>query len=622
MKWRLRKEFIRPAYMFSSPWLLAAAGGLLIMIVVTFAFHNLRLEERLMTNAMLQKASTLIRVLHSGARASFINDLRKDYWNNEIWTVHVQRVIDHLAEDPDLLYFMVVDAKGRIIAHNQHARVHSTTEVRGGNEMEVDQETSPKMVYAIRQDKDYGRVFETVRPFTPVFPSILPMPIRPLPESQRHLFFHQPDDGQTVFRLFPEGPQKGTPHFVVIGLDMREFDRTLRRLQMQIFMLSLAMLFVGLGGWFSLSAVQGFRVSQKTLEDMQAFTSLLIARLPVGVIATDGRGRITTWNQAIAQLTGQGRSEATGCRPQEVLPERLAAFFQEEETGLLAGGDETREITVRLLLGGRRCELLCHLLSIVDSQQQYMGKVLLISDVTEIRSLEQRMRESERLAAVGRMAGGVAHEVRNPLSSIKGLALLLKNKFPAGSKEQSTAELLIQETERMNRTITEMLSFTRPATLNLQQIDLAKLLERSLELIRAEAADNAITTTFDVEDGLLPVLGDVDRLQQVMMNVLINAMQAMEDGGTIAITLKNLLAGGVVELRIHDSGPGIAPDLLSQVFYPYFTTKQGGTGIGLAISQKIIADHGGSIELESEPGKGTTVIVQLPVFQGDDATPA
>jgi two-component system sensor histidine kinase HydH len=621
MKWRLRKEFIRPAYMFSSPWLLAAAGGLLIMIVVTFAFHNLRLEERLMTNAMLQKASTLIRVLHSGARASFINDLRKDYWNNEIWTVHVQRVIDHLAEDPDLLYFMVVDAKGRIIAHNQHARVHSTTEVRGGNEMEVDQETSPKMVYAIRQDKDYGRVFETVRPFTPVFPSILPMPIRPLPESHRHLFFHQPDDGQTVFRLFPEGPQKGTPHFVVIGLDMREFDRTLRRLQMQIFMLSLAMLFVGLGGWFSLSAVQGFRVSQKTLEDMQAFTSLLIARLPVGVIATDGRGRITTWNQAIAQLTGQGRSEATGRRPQEVLPERLAAFFQEEETGLLAGGDETREITVRLLLGGRRCELLCHLLSIVDSQQQYMGKVLLISDVTEIRSLEQRMRESERLAAVGRMAGGVAHEVRNPLSSIKGLALLLKNKFPAGSKEQSTAELLIQETERMNRTITEMLSFTRPATLNLQQIDLAQLLERSLELIRAEAADNAITTSFDVEVGLLPVLGDVDRLQQVMMNVLINAMQAMEDGGTIAITLKNLQAGGVVELRIHDTGPGIAPDLLSQVFYPYFTTKQGGTGIGLAISQKIIADHGGSIELESEPGKGTTVIVQLPVFQGDDASP-
>lgn len=622
MKWRLFNQFSRPAYMFSSPWLLAAAGGLLIMIVVTFAFHNLRLEERLMTNAMLQKASTLTRVLHSGARASFINDLRKDYWNNEIWTVHVQRVIDHLAEDPELLYFMVVDDKGTIIAHNQHARVQTQRDVRGIGEMKSDQESSPKMVYSIREDRDYGRVFETVLPFTPVFPSILPIPVRPLPESHRNFLFHQQQEGHPIFRLFPEVIEKGAPHYVIIGLDMGEFDRTLRRLQMQIFMLSLAMLFVGLGGWFSLSAVQGFRVSQKTLEDMQAFTSLLIARLPVGVIATDGRGRITTWNQAIAQLTGQNRSEATGRRPQEVLPERLAAFFQEEEAGRAPDDDGTREVTVRLLLAGRRCELLCHLLSIVDSQQQYMGQVLLISDVTEIRSLEQRMRESERLAAVGRMAGGVAHEVRNPLSSIKGLALLLKNKFPAGSKEQSTAELLIQETERMNRTITEMLSFTRPATLNLHRIDLAQLLERSLALIRAEAADNAITTTLEVEAGLSPVLGDADRLQQVMMNVLLNAMQAMEGGGTIAITLKNQRAGGAVELRIHDTGPGIAPELLSQVFYPYFTTKQGGTGIGLAISQKIIADHGGAIELESEPGKGATVIVQLPVFQGDEATPA
>ncbi len=125
------------------------------------------------------------------------------------------------------------------------------------------------------------------------------------------------------------------------------------------------------------------------------------------------------------------------------------------------------ESSVRLMFGGRRCELLCHPLTIIDSEQQYMGKVLLISDVTVIKSLEQRMRENERLAAVGRMAGGVAHEVRNPLSSIKGLALLLKNKFPAGSKEQDTAELLIQETERMNRTITEMLSFTRPSATEL-----------------------------------------------------------------------------------------------------------------------------------------------------------
>jgi two-component system sensor histidine kinase HydH len=244
-----------------------------------------------------------------------------------------------------------------------------------------------------------------------------------------------------------------------------------------------------------------------------------------------------------------------------------------------------------------------------------MGKVLLISDVTEIKSLEQRMRESERLAAIGRMAGGVAHEVRNPLSSIKGLALLLKNKFPTGSKEQTTADLLIQETERMNRTITEMLSFTRPSALKLAPVDLANLLRRSLELVKAEAADNRIAIELDVQPGLEPILGDVDRLQQVVMNVVLNALQAMEYGGALTVKLSNSADRRGVELRISDTGVGVSPELLSQVFYPYFTTKPSGTGIGLAISQKIVADHGGTIDMESEPGKGTTVIIQLPAQQ-------
>lgn len=619
MKWRLFKKIKRPAYIFSSPWLLAAAGGLLIMIVVTFAFHNLRLEERLMTNAMLQKASTLTRVLHSGARASFINDLRKDYWNNESWSVHMQRVIDHLAEDPDLVFFMVVDQDGKIIAHNNHARIGTMATIPELKQAEGVEDGPLQTIFSIRENKEFGRFFETIRPFTLVFPTLLPLPVQPLAEGQQPYFFHSPARGNhPLFRLVPESPQKGNPHFVVIGLDMKDFDRTLRRLRMQIFMLSLAMLFVGLGGWFSLSAVQGFRVSQKTLDDIQAFTSLLIAKLPVGIIATDGHGYVTTWNQAIGRLTGIERHLATGRRPEDVLPGQLARFFTNEETKRNAL-KEGREVGVRLHFGERRCELLCHPLTIVDSQQQHMGKVLLISDVTEIRSLEQRMRESERLAAVGRMAGGVAHEVRNPLSSIKGLALLLKNKFPQGSKEQATAELLIQETERMNRTITEMLSFTRPSVLHLERIDIGRLLEKSIALIRAEAMENRIETTLEVQPDLKPVLGDADRLQQVLMNVFINGIQAMEKGGRLAITLKNRDEAGEVELKIRDTGPGIEPELLSQVFYPYFTTKQAGTGLGLAISQKIIADHGGSIELESESGNGTTVIIQLPVWEQDKA---
>ncbi len=614
MKTRLQ-NFTRPTYIFSSPWLLAAAAGLLIMIVVTFAFHNHRLEQRLMTNAMLQKAATLMRVLHSGSRASYMNDLRKDYWNNEPWNVHVQRVVDHLAEDPELRFIALVDAKGKVIAHSDHARIGGSLPLPEGQERDVSTGELSQMAYSIQATEEFGRVFETVRTFSTSFPAVMPMHMRPMRGGNRGLFLQEKgDERPMMMRLLPEGAATGEQHFVLVGLDMKEYDRTLGRLRMQIAMLSMAMLLVGLGGWFSLSLVQGFRISQKTLEDVQAYTSLLIAKLPVGVVATDVSGRITTWNQAVVLITGIPINQVIGKNPQDVLPEALAAFFMDSGVATTVAPPPSTDRSVRLAFGARRCELLCHPLLITDSEQQYMGKVLLLSDVTEIRSLEQRMRENERLAAVGRMAGGVAHEVRNPLSSIKGLALLLKNKFAAGSKEQDTADLLIQETDRMNRTITEMLSFTRPATLNLQPVDLAALLQRSLQLIKVEAMENQIATTLTVEPGLVPVIGDADRLQQVVMNVLLNAMQAMEHGGNLLVTLGNREGDQRVELRIADTGGGIAAELLPQVFYPYFTTKQGGTGIGLAISQKIIADHGGSIELESEPGKGTTVVILLPAF--------
>jgi two-component system, NtrC family, sensor histidine kinase HydH len=611
----------RPAYISTSPWLLAAAAGLLIMIVVTFAFHNFRLEQRLMTSALLQKAATLMRVLDSGSRASYINDLRKDYWSNDPWNLHVQRVIDHLAEDPDLRFLALVDSQGKIIAHSDHARIGGLLPLSAMEGLSDRGDQQPRMVYAIQVTKEYGRVFEAARPFTASFPTLIPTPMRQQREGQLRIFPHKQDERRPMIRLVPRGDQDGERHLVLVGLDMKEYDRTLGRLRLQIVMLSLAMLLVGLGGWFSLSAVQGYRISQKTLVEIQAFTSLLIAKLPVGVVATDASGRITTWNQAVVQLTGMPRDTVVGRKPQEVLPEILVAFFLDAAAAETDSEKKSTEQTIKVNFGGRRCEVLCHPLLITDSEQQYMGKVLLLSDVTAIKSLEQRMRENERLAAVGRMAGGVAHEVRNPLSSIKGLALLLKNRFPSGSKEQDTADLLIQETERMNRTITEMLSFTRPTALHLEQVDLAALLQRSLQLIKAEAADSNITTVLDVEDEIVPFYGDVDRLQQVIMNVLLNAMQAMEEGGTLTVTLARLEQGEGVELRITDTGSGIAPELVSQVFYPYFTTKQSGTGIGLAISQKIILDHGGSIDMESEPGKGTTVIIRLPAHGPDRTTP-
>lgn len=598
-------------FLYSSPWLLTAAAGLLIIIVVTFAFHNLRLEKRLMTNAMVQKGATLMRAAHSGARASYIADIRRSYWESESWQSHVQRVLTHLSEDPGITEMFLVDKDSVAVAHSDPDKVGKKIHISGiPSSMEPTQPA--KVFFGIIDNSTEGRFFQAVQAF------------QPFAQRNGHGFMRRNNSGGMLFMerqwkkmLFPKQLPKAQDsdevYTLVVRLEMTEYDHTLGRLRVQIFILSLAMLLVGLAGWFSLSMVQGYRVSQKTLNEIQAFTSLLIKSLPVGIVATDANGNIANWNQSVERFTGISQSQTIGRKPKNVLPAQLAAFFS-DVSGSAANSSFEKE--VQLDFAGQKYVFLCRLVQIIDKNQTVIGKVLLLSDISQVKHLEEKMKESERLAAIGKMAGGVAHEVRNPLSSIKGLGLLLKNKFARGSKEWDTAELLIQETERMNRTITEMLSFTRPVSLHIQPFDLKPLLEKEIELLQPETEDKNIAVKLETAEQTLPVMGDPDRITQVVINLLLNSIQAMPDGGKlklVACQVKGEKNGEqMVELKISDTGTGMDGAVLNQVFYPYFTTKKNGTGIGLALSQKIIADHGGHIGIESELHKGTVVTVQLP----------
>jgi two-component system sensor histidine kinase HydH len=205
------------------------------------------------------------------------------------------------------------------------------------------------------------------------------------------------------------------------------------------------------------------------------------------------------------------------------------------------------------------------------------------------------------------------------LSSIKGLALLLKGKFETGSRERKTTGLLIQEVERMNRTVSELLSFARPASLDLQEVPLADFLDENIRLITSDAQSADIAIQLEIAEDLKTVLADRDRLNQVFINLLLNALQSMEKGGKLLVKAANGDSTDTVIIQVRDTGCGIARENMSQLFYPYFTTKPGGTGIGLAISQKIINDHRGSIKIDSIPGLGTTVTVELPAYVERDA---
>jgi two-component system sensor histidine kinase HydH len=241
--------------------------------------------------------------------------------------------------------------------------------------------------------------------------------------------------------------------------------------------------------------------------------------------------------------------------------------------------------------------------------------MLLLQDLSEIRKLEDDLQRIEKDAAVGRMAAGVAHELRNPLSSIKGLALLLKSKAGQEGTEFEAARLLTDEVDRLNRSISELLDYARPARLATEQTSIEQLVSKAVSLIRADAEGAHISIAEQYDASAQTVSVDPDKVTQVILNICLNSIQAMAAGGDMSIISRATELG--IEIEIGDSGPGLKPELLEKAFEPYYTTKKDGTGLGLAMSRKIIEDHGGSITLYSTEGAGTTAVIFLPFTQAE-----
>lgn len=230
--------------------------------------------------------------------------------------------------------------------------------------------------------------------------------------------------------------------------------------------------------------------------------------------------------------------------------------------------------------------------------------------------LERQLQRSQRLVATGKMAAGIAHELRNPLSSIKGLALLLQSRFAEDSQEMRQTEIMVQEVERLDRSVGELLDFSRPMELVKTDVGIGSLLRRTAGLLQPDIDAAGIRLQLEISAGMEQqvLLADEDKLIQVLLNLLLNAIQSFdEDCVRRRIGLGVRQERNRIVIMVRDSGKGIEAAQLHRVFDPYFTSKSEGTGLGLALSAKIIEEHGGRLELESEAGKGTVVKIILPL---------
>lgn len=229
-------------------------------------------------------------------------------------------------------------------------------------------------------------------------------------------------------------------------------------------------------------------------------------------------------------------------------------------------------------------------------------------------ALQRELARSERLSSLGQMAAGLAHEIRNPLGSIQGVAELLGDDAPEGSKKRELFDVLRKESRRLGAVVDDFLGFARPRPLTLAPTDLAAVAERAVAQMQIEASLRDIRIETRVTPDLPRVRADAEQLHQVFLNLLLNAIAASPDRGRIEVTVARAPRDAhSLCATVRDWGAGIAPDVLPRVFDPFFTTRETGTGLGLSISHTIVSDHGGSIDIDSAPGHGSAVHVTLPL---------
>ncbi len=592
-----------------SPWAILASLAVLVPIAFFLATSNIKRDKENMTRLLVEKGAALIRSFEAGARTGMMGM----GWG----AMQIQRLLVETAQQPDILYLVVTDERGMVVAHSDPARIgkrHQSTVA------EVSADESEKVRWHQVQTEKGLHVFEVHKRFTPVaaVPRRGRMHERGMmmsaPGFSRDWDQRSPGMGRGGKRDWcrpywnpPEG-QVGPAHYIFVGLDMAALESARVKAKRHILAMTAGALLVGFAGMVSVFLAQGYKLARRSLAKVRAFSDQVVENLPMGLIASDENGRVAAYNETAEAILGKQGHKVLGKVAAQVMPPDLWTLTEglsgkktviEED---LECHTETNTVTpLRVSAAVLRGE-----------DGSFMGYVFIFRDLTEVRQLQQEVERSRRLASLGNLAAGVAHEIRNPLSSIKGFATYFKEKLTDDAQDRDTAATMIQEVERLDRVIGQLLEFARPSALKIRPVHLSDLIQHSIKLIEGDARTTGVEMKSEVPSDLPEVAMDGDRMGQVLLNLYLNAIQAMDGGGTIEVKVLRDDKEKQTKVMVSDNGRGIDSADLERIFDPYFTTKPDGTGLGLAIVHKIMESHGADISVKSSPGRGTTITLVLP----------
>ncbi|MBW2620264.1 MAG: PAS domain S-box protein [Deltaproteobacteria bacterium] len=566
------------------PWIFI---GAVIVLFPIFAFMTIQNIERQKENSfrlLLEKGAALIRSFEAGTRTGMGFS-----WSG----VQLQKLLTETAQQHDIVYLLVTDINGIILAHNNPAYI-SRTHGKGLNLRRVSlTETTKGRIVSNPEGK---KIFEVFSKFSPV-------------ESGLNI-----GSGHMMMQMwFQRGINErlDTPSLkpiIFVGLDMASIEEAIKSDTRHTVIMGIILLLIGFAGIALLFLAQSYRVTRMSLSRIKAFSDNLVENMPIGLVTIDNNQKVTSLNQVAGSILSLSAAEVIGDNATQAVPEELLKLLENLDTKKGVVENEI-DCTVRK---GKVIPLEVSATLLNDENGMFLGYVLLFKDLSEVRSLRKEIARNQRLASVGRLAAGVSHEIRNPLSSIKGFATYFKERYHDVPENQQISNLMIQEVDRLNRVVGQLHEFARPITISKKPIKVRTFLENSLKLIERQTSEASIKIETDIDAEIGDVFIDPDRINQVFLNLYLNAIESMKNGGNLHVSLLNSEKKDGIEIRVRDTGTGISEDDLTHIFDPYFTTKASGTGLGLAIVHNIIEVHNGEIKVDSMLSQGTTITILLP----------
>lgn len=568
--------------------------GLLGLLVFS-SYRNVQTLQRRMKSSLSSKADLVIQSLEAGVRAGMVSP---------VWDVQdVQQNLLEIAQVPDVTLLAITDAKGNVLFHNDVKQVgkplKNFAEISTNSGSQLGPPSHPDLFIRI----DRFAPLKDVQDWDTLKGRLL---------LQRWFAWAQRFQAADISL-----DSLGDLH-IVVGLKMDDY-LVARTEEIHRAILHTVTLFVagGVGIWL-VFFYYGTQTTRRAYRDLRRTTDIILQNLPTGLMLLDKDGFATYLNPEAQRILGVSQPNAEQKRLDELLPQ-VSGNAAKVLNGSLAQSD----MEVELGRSGTNSTedgplvIFATVARLIDSEGKQIGASVNLKDLTSIRKLERQIQRSDRLISLGRFAAGIAHELRNPLSSIRGLAQYLAERHKNDPAEAECFQIINTEIVRLNRKLSELVSFARHEPPAQALIDPAEVLKHAIRLIESDLRMAKVRFEAQVPSNLGLIQGNADRLHQAFLNILLNAIDAAGENGWVRMAAESKDGHFVAEIA--DSGPGIAPEDYERIFEPFYTTKTSGLGLGLSITHGIVSDHHGTIEIRSSIGKGTSIRLALPTVE--DSTP-